>query len=132
MSVRCSDAGLSILLSQLIMQMSPYPSKLGIKGLMMTNPELFQVQATHTQIPRTYTVIDVGELGAARQTFPLDVGEGRTVQCTVEKYFMDTYRKRLRYPQLNCLKVGPIHRNIFIPIEVSFLCCEYGISRHFL
>ncbi|XP_045608306.1 protein argonaute-2 [Procambarus clarkii] len=79
-----------------------------------------KVQVTHTQFPRTYTVTNVGELGAARQTFPLDVGEGRTVQCTVEKYFMDTYRKRLRYPQLNCLKVGPIHRNIFIPIE----CCK--------
>ncbi|XP_045608324.2 protein argonaute-2 [Procambarus clarkii] len=79
-----------------------------------------KVQATHTQIPRTYTVIDVGELGAARQTFPRDVGEGRTEQCTVEKYLLDTYGKPLRYPHLNCLKVGPIHRNIFIPIE----CCK--------
>ncbi|KAG7176184.1 argonaute 2-like 2, partial [Homarus americanus] len=79
-----------------------------------------RVQVTHSQNKRTYKVTDVGVLGADRQTFPLDTGGGKIKQCTVEKYFLDCYRKKLTYPRLNCLKVGPVQRNIYIPIE----CCR--------
>lgn len=76
-----------------------------------------KIQVTHTQVPRTYKVQDVSPLGPDRQVFPLDIGDGKVTQCSVQKYFRDQYGKQLRYPKLNCLKVGPIKRNIFLPIE---------------
>ncbi|XP_068244713.1 protein argonaute-2-like [Palaemon carinicauda] len=77
-----------------------------------------QVQVTHTLKCRRYKVQGVSPLGSDRQTFPLtDPTTQTTTQCTVEKYFMMQYNKRLRYPALNCLKVGPQTRNIYLPIE---------------
>lgn len=74
---------------------------------------------THGKYPRTYKVVNVGSLGADRQTFLLTQENGQTTDCTVQRYFANTYGKVLRYPKLNCLRVGPTTRNIYLPIEVS-------------
>lgn len=75
-----------------------------------------KVLAMHGQCPRSYRVSGIGDLGADRQVFPLEK-DGKTIQCTVQQYFLDKYKKRLSYPQLNLLKVGPSHRDIYVPIE---------------
>ena len=38
-------------------------------------------------------------------SFPLQLENGQTVECTVAKYFLDKYRMRLRFPHLPCLQV---------------------------
>ena len=40
---------------------------------------------------------------------------------TVEQYFADVYQKRLNYPHLPCLHVGPKEKHIYIPMEVMGL-----------
>ncbi|KAK3860034.1 hypothetical protein Pcinc_033884 [Petrolisthes cinctipes] len=80
-----------------------------------------KVQVTHTHFPRTYRVQNVSQMGPDRQVFPLDRKDGKgEVNCSVQKYFREQYNCQLRYPKLNCLKVGPEKRNIYLPIE----CCK--------
>ncbi|KAG7159762.1 argonaute 2-like 10, partial [Homarus americanus] len=51
-----------------------------------------RVQVTHSNIPRTYKIIDVSEHSAEKQTFPLkDENTGNTVYCTIENYFKNQY-----------------------------------------
>lgn len=85
-----------------------------------SNLKKIKIQVLHTDIPRTYKVLEVGEYGADRQTFPLETAPGKTKQCTVLEYFRTKYQRTLQYPSLNCLRVGPPTRNIYIPIE----CCK--------
>ena len=49
--------------------------------------------------------------------FPLMV-DGQNVDCTVKRYFADTHKVVLKYPNLSCLHVGPKDKHIFIPMEV--------------
>ncbi|CAL4066194.1 unnamed protein product, partial [Meganyctiphanes norvegica] len=77
-----------------------------------------KIKVTHSPVPRTYKISDIGEAGADRQTFPItDEATGKTSSCTVQNYFKQRYNINLKYPKLNCLKVGPVARNIYIPIE---------------
>ena len=50
--------------------------------------------------------------------FPLTLDDGKVVDCTVEKYFLDTHKMHLKYPNLPCLHVGSKNKNIFLPLEV--------------
>ncbi|XP_042203325.1 protein argonaute-3-like [Homarus americanus] len=80
-----------------------------------------RVQVTHSNIPRTYKIIDVSEHSAEKQTFPLkDENTGNTVYCTIENYFKNQYGKKIKFPKLNCVQVSPAERNVFIPFE----CCK--------
>ncbi|XP_042220895.1 protein argonaute-2-like isoform X2 [Homarus americanus] len=77
-----------------------------------------RVQVTHSNIPRTYKIIDVSEHSAEKQTFPLkDENTGNTVYCTIENYFKNQYGKKIKFPKLNCVQVSPAERNVFIPFE---------------
>ncbi|KAK3868723.1 hypothetical protein Pcinc_009930 [Petrolisthes cinctipes] len=77
-----------------------------------------KIQVTHTDVPRVYKVQDVSSQGAYRQYFPFVTDDGDTVgNYSVQSYFRDRYDKLLKYPKLNCLKVGPVKKNIFLPIE---------------
>lgn len=52
-------------------------------------------------------------------SFPLQLENGQTVECTVAKYFLDKYKMKLRYPHLPCLQVGQEHKHTYLPLEVS-------------
>uniref|UniRef100_A0A0P4WKQ8 Uncharacterized protein n=1 Tax=Scylla olivacea TaxID=85551 RepID=A0A0P4WKQ8_SCYOL len=87
-----------------------------------------KIQVLHTAIPRTYKVHEMGDLGADRQTFPLETSGGKTTTSTVQEYFRTKYRRNLRYPRLNCLQVGPPNRNIYLPVE----CCRIAKGQKVL
>ncbi|MPC89139.1 Protein argonaute-2 [Portunus trituberculatus] len=72
----------------------------------------------------------MGDLGADRQTFPLESNGGKTTTCSVQEYFRTKYRINLRYPYLNCLQVGPPNRNIYLPVEVRLILVYSSIANH--
>lgn len=76
-----------------------------------------KIQVTHTSVARVYKFQDVSSLGANHQTFSITKDDGDTVYYSVQSYFRDRYEKNLQYPKLNCLQVGPVKKNIFLPIE---------------
>ena len=72
-----------------------------------------RIVVTHLSYPRKYKVCGVTKSSASEQTFPLD-DKG---ECTVERYFKETYKKSLQFPELPCLHVGSKERHVYIPIE---------------
>lgn len=82
-----------------------------IKGL--------KIEINHCgQMKRKYRVCNVTRRPAQHQTFPLQLENGQTVECTVAKYFYDKYKMKLRYPHLPCLQVGQEHKHTYLPLEV--------------
>ncbi|XP_059051133.1 protein argonaute-2 isoform X3 [Achroia grisella] len=82
-----------------------------IKGL--------KIEITHCgAMKRKYRVCNVTRRPAQMQSFPLQLENGQTVECTVSKYFMDKYKMKLRYPHLPCLQVGQEHKHTYLPLEV--------------
>ena len=55
---------------------------------------------------RKYRVCNVTRRPAQMQSFPLQLENGQTVECTVAKYFLDKYKMKLRFPHLPCLQVS--------------------------
>ncbi|OUC44492.1 PAZ domain protein, partial [Trichinella nativa] len=81
-----------------------------------------KVEITHCgQMRRRYRVCNVTRRPAQTQTFPLQIENGQTVECTVAKYFYDRYCIRLKYPQLPCLQVGLEQKHTYLPLEVCNL-----------
>jgi eukaryotic translation initiation factor 2C len=71
-----------------------------IKGL--------KIEITHCgNMKRKYRVCNVTRRPAQMQSFPLQLENGQTVECTVAKYFLDKYKMKLRFPHLPCLQVSP-------------------------
>ena len=69
-----------------------------IKGL--------KIEITHCgAMKRKYRVCNVTRRPAQMQSFPLQLENGQTVECTVAKYFLDKYKMKLRFPHLPCLQV---------------------------
>nr|AID68365.1 argonaute 1 [Samia ricini] len=82
-----------------------------IKGL--------KIEITHCgSMKRKYRVCNVTRRPAQMQSFPLQLENGQTVECTVAKYFLDKYKMKLRYPHLPCLQVGQEHKHTYLPLEV--------------
>ncbi|KZC11542.1 Protein argonaute-2, partial [Dufourea novaeangliae] len=82
-----------------------------IKGL--------KIEITHCgTMRRKYRVCNVTRKPAQMQSFPLQLENGQTVECTVAKYFLDKYKIKLRYPHLPCLQVGQEHKHTYLPLEV--------------
>ncbi|XP_046745318.1 protein argonaute-2 isoform X3 [Diprion similis] len=82
-----------------------------IKGL--------KIEITHCgTMRRKYRVCNVTRKPAQMQSFPLQLENGQTVECTVAKYFLDKYKMKLRYPHLPCLQVGQEHKHTYLPLEV--------------
>ncbi|XP_038052098.1 protein argonaute-2-like isoform X1 [Patiria miniata] len=82
-----------------------------IKGL--------KIEITHCgNMRRKYRVCNVTRRVAQAQTFPLELENGQTVECTVAKYFKDRHRRILQYPFLPCLQVGQEQRHTYLPLEV--------------
>ena len=82
-----------------------------IKGL--------KIEITHCgTMRRKYRVCNVTRRPAQLQSFPLQLENGQTVECTVAKYFLDKYKMKLRYPHLPCLQVGQEHKHTYLPLEV--------------
>ncbi|KXJ71356.1 hypothetical protein RP20_CCG020776 [Aedes albopictus] len=82
-----------------------------IKGL--------KIEITHCgTMRRKYRVCNVTRRPAQMQSFPLQLENGQTVECTVAKYFLDKYKMKLRYPHLPCLQVGQEHKHTYLPLEV--------------
>ena len=46
------------------------------------------------------------------------------LNSTVEKYFLDTYKVKLRHPSLPCLWLGPINKTIYIPMELCTMMSQ--------
>lgn len=60
-----------------------------IKGL--------KIEITHCgSMRRKYRVCNVTRRSAQLQSFPLQLDNGQTVECTVAKYFLDKYKMKLR------------------------------------
>lgn len=112
-----------------------------IKGL--------KIEITHCgSMRRKYRVCNVTRRAAQLQSFPLQLENGQTVECTVAKYFLDKYKMKLRYkilnfkflmflnifffllkfrfPNLPCLQVGQEHKHTYLPLEV---CTIVGGQR---
>ncbi|PAA62469.1 hypothetical protein BOX15_Mlig003634g2 [Macrostomum lignano] len=82
-----------------------------IKGL--------KIEITHCgQMRRKYRVCNVTRRSASAQSFPLQMENGQTLDCTVVKYFAERYKMRLRYPMLPCLQVGQENKHTYLPLEV--------------
>ncbi|GFQ68100.1 protein argonaute-2 [Trichonephila clavata] len=82
-----------------------------IKGL--------KIEITHCgAMRRKYRVCNVTRRPAQLQSFPLQLENGQTVECTVAKYFLDKYKMKLRYPHFPCLQVGQEHKHTYLPLEV--------------
>jgi len=82
-----------------------------IKGL--------KIEITHCgNMKRKYRVCNVTRRPAQLQSFPLQLENGQTVECTVAKYFLDKYKMKLRHPHLPCLQVGQEHKHTYLPLEV--------------
>ncbi|XP_022161620.1 protein argonaute-2-like [Myzus persicae] len=82
-----------------------------IKGL--------KVEITHCgEMRRRYRVCNVTRKSAQMQSFPLQLEDGLTVECTVAKYFLEKYKIKLRYSHLPCLQVGDEHKHTYLPLEV--------------
>lgn len=82
-----------------------------IKGL--------KIEITHCgNMRRKYRVCNVTRRPAQLQSFPLQLENGQTVECTVAKYFLDKYKMKLRHPNLPCLQVGQEHKHTYLPLEV--------------
>ncbi|KAG0726739.1 Protein argonaute-2 [Chionoecetes opilio] len=82
-----------------------------IKGL--------KIEITHCgAMRRKYRVCNVTRRPAQMQSFPLQLENGQTVECTVAKYFLDKYKMKLRFPHLPCLQVGQEHKHTYLPLEV--------------
>ncbi|RLU15589.1 hypothetical protein DMN91_012583 [Ooceraea biroi] len=82
-----------------------------IKGL--------KIEITHCgTMKRKYRVCNVTRKPAQMQSFPLQLDNGQTVECTVAKYFLDKYKMKLRHPHLPCLQVGQEHKHTYLPLEV--------------
>lgn len=85
-----------------------------IKGL--------KIEITHCgNMKRKYRVCNVTRRPAQMQSFPLQLENGQTVECTVAKYFLDKYKMKLRYPNLPCLQVGQEHKHTYLPLEVRVI-----------
>uniref|UniRef100_A0A1I8HD05 Protein argonaute-2 n=1 Tax=Macrostomum lignano TaxID=282301 RepID=A0A1I8HD05_9PLAT len=56
--------------------------------------------------------------GFHQSSFPLQMENGQTLDCTVVKYFAERYKMRLRYPMLPCLQVGQENKHTYLPLEV--------------
>lgn len=72
-----------------------------------------RIEVTHLPYPRKYRVCGVSKRSASKLTFPL---EDQT-ECTVQIYFLEKHKMRLRFPELPCLHVGKKEGHVFIPIE---------------
>ncbi|XP_037052468.1 protein argonaute-2 isoform X4 [Bradysia coprophila] len=82
-----------------------------IKGL--------KIEITHCgTMRRKYRVCNVTRRPAQMQSFPLQLENGQTVECTVAKYFLDKYKMKLKHPHLPCLQVGQEHKHTYLPLEV--------------
>ena len=66
----------------------------------MLFPDLIFLTRVKTQ------VCNVTRRPAQMQSFPLQLENGQTVECTVAKYFLDKYKMKLRFPHLPCLQVS--------------------------
>ena len=51
---------------------------------------------------------------------------------TKEKYFLDTYNVKLKHPGLPCLLLGPINKNIYIPMELCMMMAQPMLSHKVL
>ncbi|XP_071810855.1 protein argonaute-2-like isoform X2 [Apostichopus japonicus] len=82
-----------------------------IKGL--------KIEVTHCgTMRRKYRVCNVTKRPASAQTFPWQMENGQTVECTVARYFRERHNKILQYPHLPCLQVGQEQRHTYLPLEV--------------
>ncbi|XP_050691117.1 protein argonaute-2-like [Eriocheir sinensis] len=95
---------------ELYQPLSPYH-----KRKITSSLKKMKVRVTHSNIPRTYKVVEIGDLGADKQTF---LHEDK--KCTVQQYFTQKYHIQLRFPKLNLLQVAPENKKIYLPIE----CCK--------
>lgn len=84
-----------------------------------------RIKVTHLNYARKYRIVKLTREAANRVDFPIEVN-GRTVRKRVSDYFLEQYQRRLQYPQLPCLQVGPESKKVYLPLEV----CEILEGQH--
>uniref|UniRef100_A0A1I7TGW4 Protein argonaute-1 n=2 Tax=Caenorhabditis tropicalis TaxID=1561998 RepID=A0A1I7TGW4_9PELO len=78
-----------------------------------------KIEITHCgQMRRKYRACNVTRRPAQTQTFPHQLENGSSYDCTVLKYFADKYQMVLKYPHLPCLQVGQEAKHTYLPLEV--------------
>ena len=79
-----------------------------------------KIEITHCgAMKRKYRVCNVTRRPAQMQSFPLQLENGQTVECTVAKYFLDKYKMKLRFPHLPCLQVSVFLINLRYPEKAA-------------
>uniref|UniRef100_A0A646QFB5 Argonaute-2 n=1 Tax=Hemiscolopendra marginata TaxID=943146 RepID=A0A646QFB5_9MYRI len=93
--------------------MKPYEREIllkEVKGL--------KIEVIHTPMKRSYKIVGLSAKSAELQIFPLITEAGTTQSVSVAKYFLDQYKKSLRFPKLPCLQAQPLDKHRYLPIEV--------------
>lgn len=75
-------------------------------------------EVPQNNMKRTYKVIGISEC-PRRNRF---IMEDKVTKCkqemTVEQYFLNMYKYRLKYPHLSCLKAGSTEKPVSLPVEL--------------
>ena len=89
-----------------------------------------KISVTHTPIKRTYKVVGVCPSGPRNTYFEItNENDNKTNKISVEEYFFKNYKKKCYYPNLNCLHVGNIKKNVYIPIEFCEITKGQKVSK---
>ncbi|CAB4012828.1 argonaute-2-like isoform X1 [Paramuricea clavata] len=82
-----------------------------IKGL--------KIEINHCgEAKRKYRVFGVTREPACILTFPRTHENGQSEEITVQRYFLEKYKRNLLYGHLPCLQVGQPQKQTFLPLEV--------------
>ncbi|CAK9297677.1 unnamed protein product [Gordionus sp. m RMFG-2023] len=80
-----------------------------------------KVRVNHQgSIKRTYVIRDVTKVPATQLSFTMEK-DGKKENITVANYFVKQYRQQLKFPNLPCLRVGSLEKQIYLPMEVCTL-----------
>lgn len=81
-----------------------------------------KVSTTHLPYKRKFKITEITRKPADELFFDMERSvDGRVVRVSrmsVAQYFESEYKRKLRYPKLPCLKVGPAKRPVYFPLEV--------------
>ncbi|XP_057302569.1 uncharacterized protein LOC130636751 isoform X2 [Hydractinia symbiolongicarpus] len=89
------------------------------RKLLLNHIKDFEVKLTYDGTQ--FYVNDVMTKGPKELTFEKKQPDGIKRKYTIEEYFKHEKQTTLKYPDLPCLHVGSVHRNIYIPMELCNL-----------
>ncbi|CAK9297293.1 unnamed protein product, partial [Gordionus sp. m RMFG-2023] len=80
-----------------------------------------KVRVNHQgSVKRTYVIRELTKVPATQLSFSME-RDGNKENVTVADYFSNHYHQQLKYPNLPCLRVGSLQKQIYLPMEVCTL-----------